>query len=865
MATPAPLVTDVEKGNLVHRETQRSSESLSYEKKESNAPVEVEGDSKYEAEATQEERPTFYNRFRPYILSLLAAVILGWWISATILPATRHRWIVQTLFAWAFILIIAFRFIPNSVVSKPVGAVWETTVQRPFYKLPYRARLGLGWACLIAIVFGSAFGFPLQDNTTYGDRAISVLGLFIFQCGFWLSSSNRSAIPWPTVVVGLFIQQAIALFVLKSGAGFSIFHWIATLAADFLSQADAGSGFFFDPETLAKHWFFVNTLGAIIFFVAFVQMMYYLGVMQWIIKNFAWFFFKLMNVSGAEAVVAAASPWIGQGESACLVRPYVDLMTRSELHLCMTSGFSTIAGSVMTAYIGLGVPPTNLVTSSVMSIPASIAISKMRLPELEEPVTRGHVTVDRGEQKGKQPANALHAFSQGAVFGLVVAGQILCNVLTVLALVATINGLLTWIGRGFGIHHLTLELIIGYIFYPVTFLLGCPRAEILRVSQLFATKLVANEFAAYLDLQAITNGSNPLSQRAYTIASYGLCGFANLGSLGIQIGVLGALAPSRGKVIANIALSAMVCGFLSTLQTAGIVEKAKGKQRAIDPLVTTNGASSSSQPAIPEDTEQLSRDLVVRFTDGVPDLTVKVEKQDLVKDVKRKIRDGRADLKDRRLRLIQSGRLLTDGTNIYALLVQLEERQQRVNMESETPGKAATTWIHCSVGPRMEKADMAEDEKEPEVQLRPVRGFDRLAVAGFSEADIANFRRQFHNQSSSNYLDMDFETEEEYDEHFRTLEEQWIDSMDGAGSAILSQSSSTNSSAMLQGTMVGFFFPILPFFFMKNQKPAVFWEDGTESDPTSNVVFSRRMQMGLVIGFLANVLFGMWRLLLDTD
>ena len=133
-----------------------------------------------------------------------------------------------------------------------------------------------------------------------------------------------------------------------------------------------------------------------------------------------------MNVSGAEAVVAASSPWIGQGESACLVRPYVDLMTESELHLSMTSGFSTISGSVLSAYIALGVPPQNLVTASVMSIPASIAISKMRMPELEEPVTRGRVVVDRGDLNDKnRPVNALHAFSQGALFGLIVAGQIL--------------------------------------------------------------------------------------------------------------------------------------------------------------------------------------------------------------------------------------------------------------------------------------------------------------------------------------------------------------------------------------------------------------------------------------------------------
>jgi CNT family concentrative nucleoside transporter len=540
-----------------------SSESTGKEKIPATDDVEI---------AQEKQSLGLYPKLRPYILTALALLILGWWISATVLKATRHRWIVQTIFAWAFILIIAFRYIPNSVVARPVSVVWMASVQQPWYKLPYRTRLAIGWLLLLGIVFGSAFGFPLQTGTTFGDRAINVLGLLVFQLGFYITSTNRAQIPWPTVIVGLFLQQVIALFVLKTGAGFSIFKWIATLAANFLDQALAGAVFFFDQETVSKGWFFVNTLASIIFFVAFIQMMYYIGVMQWILKHFAWFFFKIMNVSGAEAVVAAASPWIGQGESACLVRPYVDLMTESELHLTMTSGFSTIAGSVLAAYINLGVPATNLVTSSVMSIPASMAISKIRVPETEEPVTRGHVTIDRGLDDANAPANALHAFSQGAVFGLVVAGQILTNVLTVLSLVAAINGLLTWIGLGFGIHQLTLQLVLRYIFYPVTFFIGVPREEILTVSEFFATKLVVNEFAAYSALQNLMKfGPNPLSPRAYTICSYGLCGFANLGSLGIQIGVLSALAPTRRKVIARIAFSAMICGFLSTLQTAGIV------------------------------------------------------------------------------------------------------------------------------------------------------------------------------------------------------------------------------------------------------------------------------------------------------
>lgn len=278
-----------------------------------------------------------------------------------------------------------------------------------------------------------------------------------------------------------------------------------------------------------------------------------------------------MNVSGAEAVVAAASPFVGQGESVCLVRPYVDMMTDSELHLAMTSGFSTIAGSVLGAYIALGVPAQHLVAASVMSIPASIAISKLRYPEIDEPVTLGQLVVDRGaEDRRSKPANALHAFSRGAMFGLLVAGQILANVLTVLSLVYLINGLLTWIGRGFGITELTLQLVLGYVFYPLTFLMGVPRNEILPVARLLGTKLVANEFVAYLDLSSMRHGPNPLSDRAFFIASYALCGFANLGALGIQIGVLSALAPSRGKVIAKLGPSAMICGFISTMQAACI-------------------------------------------------------------------------------------------------------------------------------------------------------------------------------------------------------------------------------------------------------------------------------------------------------
>ncbi|KAG6837807.1 hypothetical protein H0H93_016175 [Arthromyces matolae] len=263
-------------------------------------------------------------------------------------------------------------------------------------------------------------------------------------------------------------------------------------------------------------------------------------------------------------------------------------------------------------------------------------------------------------------------------------------------------------------------------------------------------------------------------------------------------------------------------------------EKAKGKQKAVELPVSEEIPSQSREPL------DQARDLVIRFTEGYPDLLVIVNQTDAVRDVKRKIREQRPELKDRRLRLIHSGRLLTEGTFLYSWLASLEERQKRstANDTSYEPqlSTSPATWMHCSVGLRLEPGESEEGNLQT-AQLQPVRGFDRLSSVGFSEEDIANFRRQFHSQSSSNYLDVDFETEEEYDEHARALEEQWIDSIDNAGTASLSQSSPSNTT-VLQGILLGFFFPLVPFFFMRSARPAIFWDNGSDYEPPGNVVFS---------------------------
>ncbi|KAJ7076892.1 DUF2407 ubiquitin-like domain-containing protein [Mycena belliarum] len=282
-------------------------------------------------------------------------------------------------------------------------------------------------------------------------------------------------------------------------------------------------------------------------------------------------------------------------------------------------------------------------------------------------------------------------------------------------------------------------------------------------------------------------------------------------------------------------------------------EKAQGKQRAIDPPAEGQSSKLESLPSL---------DLVIRFTEGTPDLTVVVEEHDTLRDVKNLIRSLRPQLKAKRLRFIHSGRLLADTTLLHTWLLQLGKQKQVSGDDDPAP----TTWIHCSVGREIEDGEEEEEGVEQKAQLQPARGFDRLASVGFSEADIANFRQQFHSQSASNYLDTDFETEEEYDEHARSLEEEWIDSLDSAGTASLSQSASANNPAFLQGLLLGFFFPLIPFFFFgHSHPPPIFWEDGASHEPTGSVIFSKFMQMGLVVGFLINVLFGTWRFLLDAS
>ncbi|KAJ9668445.1 hypothetical protein H2201_001493 [Coniosporium apollinis] len=530
------------------------------------------------ASVTQEEDPQrhgfsgFYKKYRVFFHAAIWLLFTGWWIASLVLHRNDKNWVVPFLLYLCITIRIITLYIPITVVTKPMHWVWNNTGVRFTSYIPEKLRIPLGAALVIAVIIVGAFASEESQDNTRANRAVSLFGLLVFIGGLWATSRNRALVNWHTVIVGMLVQFIVALFVLRTQVGYDIFDFVSLLARELLHFAALGLAFLTSEETTQLTWFLTGVIPPIIFFVAFVQLLYYWGLIQWFIGKFAVFFFWAMKVSGAEAVVAAASPFIGQGESAMLIKPFVAHLTQAELHQVMCSGFATIAGSVLVAYIGLGINPQALISSCVMSIPASLAVSKLRFPETEETLTAGRVVIPDDDEH--RAANSLHAFANGAWLGLKIGGMICATILCILALIGLIDGLLTWWGRYLnldGDYDLTLELILGYVCYPVAFLLGVSRqgSDLLKVGRLIGIKLISNEFVAYALLQNDPEYAD-LSPRSTLIATYALCGFANIGSLGTQIGVLGQISPGRSGDVARVAVSALISGAISTLTSATI-------------------------------------------------------------------------------------------------------------------------------------------------------------------------------------------------------------------------------------------------------------------------------------------------------
>ena len=430
------------------------------------------------------------------------------------------------------------------------------------------------------------------------DRWVSALGYAAFILLAWLASTRRRPFPWRVVLWGAALQIFFAVLVLKTGPGRASFEILNTIMVKLLGFTEEGARFIFgnlvrqnvpvgtpvgDPtmgpippgtETAwaaAGGYFAFNVLPTIIFFSSLMSVLYYVKIMPLLVRAMAWVMSRTMGTSGAESLASSINIFVGQTEAPLAIRPYVPTMTLSELHAVMVGGFANVAGGVMAAYVGMlsGHFPDiagHLIAASVMSAPASLVTAKLFLPETEVPETRG-----KGMREVKDDAvNLIDAATRGAGDGLRLALNVAAMLLAFIALVAMVNALIGAVGGLVGAPGIRLERLLGYAFWPVAWLMGVPAGECALVGRLLGERMVLNEFISYLDLAGMLAGGAPLSPRTVTIATYALCGFANLGSIAIQIGGIGAIAENRRHDLARIGFRAMIAGSVATFMSGAV-------------------------------------------------------------------------------------------------------------------------------------------------------------------------------------------------------------------------------------------------------------------------------------------------------
>ena len=398
------------------------------------------------------------------------------------------------------------------------------------------------------------------------ERFISLLGLFTMIAIAYGLSTSRKNIKWKIVRNGVLLQVIFGLIILKTDLGQGFFGGIKNFFTATLNYTNEGSHFIFGSLTnVTKMGFIFATmvLPTIVFFGSLMSVLYHLGIMQFLIKGAAKIMMKVMGTSGPESLAAAANIFVGQTEAPLTIKPYLDKMTRSELMALMTGGMATVAGGVLAAYVGLGIDAGHLLAASVMSAPAALVCAKMIVPETEKSGSDNMIPMTFK----KTTTNIIDAAACGASDGLHLALNVGAMLLAFIALIAMVNECFSALGGLVGHPELSFDLIIGYLFVPISFLLGIPWGECLEVGTLLGKKLVLNEFVAYMDLQ---NKLSTLSPRSVTITTYALCGFANFSSIAIQLGGIGALAPKRRVDLAELGMKGLIAGTLACLMTAAI-------------------------------------------------------------------------------------------------------------------------------------------------------------------------------------------------------------------------------------------------------------------------------------------------------
>ena len=461
---------------------------------------------------------------------------------------TLRRWFLATLLTTA--AIAAGWAIPG-LVGRGIGSVAaQTPAQQPTPAV---------------VVPQDSVVTPAPTPIT--TRLTGLIGMaLIIGIGYALSS-NRKAIRWQTVAWGLGLQIAFAIFVLRIPFGRELFRTLGDFVTSVLHYSYVGSEFVFGelgkPNSSLGVIFAFQILPAIIFVSALFAIMYYLGVMQLIVRAFAVVMSKIMRASGAESLDVAASIFMGQTEAPLTIRPFLPRMTMSELMTVMTAGMAHISGSIMAAYIAFGIEPKHLLTAVIMTAPGTLMMAKMFVPETETPETLGSVKL----AIPRTDVNVIDAAGRGTGEGLHLAMNVIAMLISFIALIALLNAIMSGIGGWFGYPQFSLQMVLGWVFAPIAWSLGVPWRDAGVIGQLLGTRMVLNEFIAFAQLGPMKDSLDP---RSFTVATFALCGFANFSSIGIQIGGIGALVPERRHDLARLGMRAMLAGTLANFASACI-------------------------------------------------------------------------------------------------------------------------------------------------------------------------------------------------------------------------------------------------------------------------------------------------------
>ncbi|CAD6217221.1 GSCOCG00004731001-RA-CDS [Cotesia congregata] len=420
-------------------------------------------------------------------------------------------------------------------------------------------------ALFYLIILASVIVFLIYDTIGSRDRLISCIGMFVMLSFGLLFSKHPRKINWRPVIWGLILQFGFGILTIRWSVGRMIFQCLSNKVAKFLNYAESGSKFVFSDQLVDSKVFAFSALPVIFFFSFMIQILYYLGAMQWVILKLGWALHAVMSTTVCESLNAAANTFLGMTESPLLIKPYINKLTTSEIHSVMTSGFASVSGTVLAAYISFGAQPAHLITASVMAAPASLAFSKLFYPETEKSQT----TFKNIPLQKSEDTSVMDAATKGALAGIPLVLGIIANIVAFVSFISFFNAILSWFGGLVGFTDLTFEYLLSRAFMPLSWIIGVPWDQCEDVATLIGLKTVVNEFVAYQKLGEFKK-LGKLTPRVEGIATFAICGFANPGSVGIMMGGLGQLAPDKREQIAAVAIRAFIGGSIVCFMSASI-------------------------------------------------------------------------------------------------------------------------------------------------------------------------------------------------------------------------------------------------------------------------------------------------------